>query len=228
MSIKWKRKNDISKEDYILNFQQNVSLKQAAETDKITKAYEQAADIRKFEIELFWKRAAYFWAFITSIYVAFFNVQKEFYYDKDCGCFIHGTFPLLILSALGFFFSLAWLFSTYASKFWQENWEHHIDLLEDYITGPLYKTYEAGKSFSVSKINIVAGWVVSLCSGGLFVFEAVEFCKRLEILPRIFTFVFILLVSVFGIFTFVMQIKGNAENNGKFSFDEKTYDGESI
>lgn len=227
MSIKWQRKSNISKEDYILNFQQNISPKQAAETDKITKAYEKAADICKFEIENFWKRAAYFWAFITSIYVAFFNVQKEFYYDKDFG-FEHGAFPLLVLAALGFFFSLAWLCSTYASKFWQENWENHIDLLEDYVTGPLYKTYEAGKSFSVSKINIAASWVVSVCSGGFFVFEAVEFCRRLEVLPRIFAFVFILLVSVFGIFTFVMQIKGNAENNGKFSFDEKTYDGESI
>ncbi|MGH8568044.1 MAG: hypothetical protein ACREXU_08475, partial [Gammaproteobacteria bacterium] len=60
------------------------------------------------------------------------------------------------------------------SKFWQENWENHVDLLEDQIMGPLYKTvvsravqnasaqstsYEyrdlltAPADFSVSKIN---------------------------------------------------------------------------
>ncbi|OHC54509.1 MAG: hypothetical protein A3D16_10065 [Rhodobacterales bacterium RIFCSPHIGHO2_02_FULL_62_130] len=29
------------------------------------------------------------------------------------------------------------------AKFWQDNWERHIDLLEDFVTGPIYKTYLA-------------------------------------------------------------------------------------
>ncbi len=37
---------------------------EAPETD-VKKALELALEIRKFEIELYWKRATYFWAFIT-------------------------------------------------------------------------------------------------------------------------------------------------------------------
>jgi hypothetical protein len=49
-----------------------------------------------------------------------------------------------------------------ASKRWQENWEKHIDYLEDEITGPLYKTlYYSGKRYySVSGINKILAWVV--------------------------------------------------------------------
>jgi len=46
------------------------------------------------------------------------------------------------------------------AKFWQDNWERHIDALEDSVTGPLYKTYFVSKEqphrwrpFSVTKIN---------------------------------------------------------------------------
>ena len=43
-------------------------------------------DIRKFEIDLYWKRAAYFWAFIAATFAGYFallgsnvgNVQEGF------------------------------------------------------------------------------------------------------------------------------------------------------
>ena len=71
---------------------------------------------------------------------------------------------------MGFVFSFAWFCANRGSKRWQENWENHVDLLEDEITGPLYKivvsrppaTDFAQKTtnlltgpapFSVSKIN---------------------------------------------------------------------------
>lgn len=116
MSMSWHRNRNLSKDEYLMNFNESVKPAQTEKDSKIENAYRQAAEIRKFEIELFWKRAGYFWAFIVSIYAAFFNVQKEFYYDK-CTGFKHGTIPLLSLSALGFFFCLAWLLSSYASKF---------------------------------------------------------------------------------------------------------------
>ena len=36
-----------------------------------TKALERALDIRKFEIDLYWKRAAYFWTFIAATLAGF-------------------------------------------------------------------------------------------------------------------------------------------------------------
>ncbi|MBD5404738.1 MAG: hypothetical protein HDR55_07110 [Treponema sp.] len=225
MSIQWGRNKNITRHKYMDGFSKNSKPNSVCTKSKIEKAYEQAAKTREFEIELYWKRAGYFWAFIVSIYTAFFSVQKEFYYDK-CTGFTHGAIPLLVLSALGFFFCLAWLLSSKASKFWQENWESHIDLLEDYVTGPLYKTYRASASFSVSKINIAAGYVISVCSAGLFVFETVHFCKNLKSLPSILAFVSILALTICGCAAFLVYGKGNASNSGEIEFDRKVYDGD--
>ncbi|PNK72626.1 hypothetical protein CEQ35_000035 [Yersinia enterocolitica] len=47
---------------------------------------------------------------------------------------------LIFIASTGFVFSYGWFLVNKGSKFWQENWEFHIDRLEDEITGPLYKT----------------------------------------------------------------------------------------
>lgn len=218
MSIKWHRKYNLTNDEYFKMFEEN---NEVSKNIKIENAYKISAENRKLEIELLWKRAGYFWAFIVSVYTAFFNVQKEFYYD-ECAGFEHGSIPLLLLSALGFFFCLAWLLSSYASKFWQENWENHIDLLEDYVTGPLHKIYAAGKSYSVSKINISAGYVVSFCSAGLFVFELVEFCKKLSFC-KLLIFLLLFLLAACGILGFVFHMKGNATDEDEIYFDERIY-----
>ncbi|MBD5413710.1 MAG: hypothetical protein HDR52_04735 [Treponema sp.] len=225
MNIRWHRNKKISRHEYMDGFSEHLKPDNVCTKSKIEKAYEHAAKTREFEIELYWKRAGYFWAFIASIYTAFFSIQKEFYYDKFTGL-KHGALPLLVLSALGFFFCLAWLLSSYASKHWQENWENHIDLLEDYVTGPLHKTYEAGTSYSVSKINIAAGYVISVCSAGLFIFEVVEFCKNLKSLPSILAFVVIIALTICGSVAFLVSIKGNATDSGEIKFDRRVYEGD--
>ncbi len=118
-----------------------------------------ALEIRKFEIELYWKRATYFWAFLAVILGAYLALLTA----KDLPCDQRGEI-LLTISCLGLVFSVAWYFVNRASKFWQENWEGHVDLLEDSINGPLYKTIVRREglsffslngpyTFSVSKIN---------------------------------------------------------------------------
>lgn len=125
-------------------------------TSKAAKAYAVALDIRKFEIELYWKRAAYFWVFTGAALAAYLaaltgqNVQSR-------------AEALLLTSCIGLVFATAWYLVNRASKYWQLNWEIHVDLLEDCEVGPLYKTVmESNVSlknlggaypFSVSKIN---------------------------------------------------------------------------
>jgi hypothetical protein len=61
------------------------------------------------------------------------------------------------------------------SKYWQENWEKHVDWLEDDEMGPLYKrvlAYKCGKAgrfcltkpypFSVSKVNQLLTFAIGL------------------------------------------------------------------
>lgn len=99
--------------------------------DKEPEALKYALDIRKFEIELYWKRATYFWTFIGATMAGFLAIQASSAQNKQD--------LAVILSCLGVVFSFGWVCVNRGSKFWQENWEKHVDVLEDKVTGPLYK-----------------------------------------------------------------------------------------
>lgn len=101
-------------------------------------ALKQAYEIRKFEIELYWKRATYFWTFIGAAFVAyaaFYSAASGENTSKE-----NREFILILISCVGLVFSVAWHCVNKGSKFWQENWENHVELLEDNVFGPLYKT----------------------------------------------------------------------------------------
>lgn len=153
--------------------------------DKLLLAFEKAHEVRKFEIDLYWRRTAYFWAIIAAIFAGFFLMASK----SDGNISRQQELYLGIIAIIGFVFSYAWFLVNKGSKFWQENWEYHIDTLEDEITGPLYKTvyYRKGvqnkdkdktlkehilspSSISVSKVNqsvaltTMVTWVVLLLS----------------------------------------------------------------
>jgi magnesium-transporting ATPase (P-type) len=161
--------------------QYNEKFKTKEADSKLLKAaFDQVSDIRKFEIELYWKRATYFWALIAVAFAGYFAVLASEHMPNK-------FFLALIVSCIGFIFTFAWFLSCRGSKYWQENWENHLDLLEDKITGPLYKTllerpchinlaekFVTGPlSVSVSKINqwvslfVVFSWL-SLVSFSIY------------------------------------------------------------
>ena len=101
------------------------------------KAFEKAWEIRNFEIEMYWKRATYFWAFIASTFVGYFALINSSNYSKP-DKFNH--IEVYFLICIGFILSVAWILTNKGSKSWQRHWEAHVDLLENAFTGPLYKT----------------------------------------------------------------------------------------
>lgn len=116
---------------------------------KVLKALDKAHEIRKFEIEMYWKRANYFWAFIAIVATAY---GAYFYSDKSNSDIL----PLLFLSTLGFILSLCFRASIISSKSWQNNWEKSVDILEYYVTGNIYKINindDNLHKYSVSEIN---------------------------------------------------------------------------
>lgn len=137
-------------------------------------ALKEAQKVRQFEISLYWKRTAFFWAFITIICTALFSVLCK-YLKNPCK---YSFFVPVIstLSGLVFFFSMAWHMVNKGSKFWQKNWETHVSLLERNEIGPLYDVYlnpkETGSrwcptkefDFSVTKVNMWASFTITLCS----------------------------------------------------------------
>lgn len=122
--------------------------------EKLIYAYKKAWENRDFEINKFWTRAAYFWGFLVLIFGAYFsNISNETNANE------YLTFYII---CIGIIFSTAWTFVIKGSKRWQENWEIHINKLEDYVSGPLYKTINRkGKTFySVSKINEILSQLI--------------------------------------------------------------------
>ena len=145
--------------------------------DKEAAALEHALDIRKFEIDIYWKRATYFWTFIGATFAGFLAIQASSAPNKQD--------LAVILSCLGVVFSFAWVCVNRGRKFWQENWEKHVDVLEDTVTGPLYKIV-----MSRNKINKFSDKAVHLITGP----SSISVSKVNQIIS---IYVFILWVALF-------------------------------
>lgn len=160
------------------------------DTEKRKAALEQALDIRKFEIELYWKRASYFWTLIAAAFAGYFVILSAQHLDDK-------RFLAFVVACIGFLFTFAWFQVNRGSKQWQENWENHVDILEDKVTGPLYKTVlgrPSGDDFferhvtgpgniSVSKTNQIVN-LFTLCiwvALAYFTLEVVRFDYPLSI-----------------------------------------------
>jgi hypothetical protein len=112
-------------------------------------ALSRAHEIRKFEIELYWKRASHFWLLQAAVFAAIGLTWRVPASNLS---------PLIpvALAALGVVTAFAGFLSAKGSKFWQENWECHIDMLEDEFEGRLHKSVYVGGDgirWSVSGVN---------------------------------------------------------------------------
>lgn len=126
---------------------------EVSENDQIADARKaalsRAHEIRRFEIELYWKRASHFWLLQAAVFTAIGLTWRLPASDLS---------PLVpvALAALGTVTACAGFLSAKGSKFWQENWEYHIDMLEDEFEGRLHKTAYVGDdgiAWSVSGVN---------------------------------------------------------------------------
>ena len=135
-----------------------VDRSDAAARPKLEAALTRTYQLRNFEIEHYWKRATYFWGFQIAIFAAFGLLWKEIAASDAGTNAINEWGPVaLALAGLGILTAVANVLSASGSEFWQDNWEKHIDMLEDGIEGRLYKTvwlYKGTVSFSVSRVNL--------------------------------------------------------------------------
>ena len=186
-------KNKIkTKEDYESTLNPDKIPTEGTADDIASRRLEKILDIRKFEIDLYWRRATYFWTFIAATLTGYgLTVIAK---DADQKNLIR--FQFLII-CFGLVFSFAWFLVNKGSKFWQENWEKHLDMTEDSVIGPLYKTTISRESYSsfwiptsayatsVSKINQILSlfvftiWLGILAnlfvSGTLTIFNGTDF-----------------------------------------------------
>lgn len=151
---------DINKEDHFNEFP-NAD----PNSEKYKEICKIALEERRAEIELYWKRTTYYWAFIAAAFAAYALVFTK---EKPTE---QSYLMLAIISVCGIVFSIGWFLANRGSKYWQENWEDHVGLLITRAYGPIFKIlkYPKGSSmfgikaypFSVSKINqITSGFMV--------------------------------------------------------------------
>ena len=165
--MKYSKQNINSVSAYRTLFSTNPS-NLTTDASRAKAALEQALDTRKFEIELYWKRSTYFWIFIAAAFGGFGAIYERAKEGSD-----HGPM-LLLISGIGLIFSFSWILVNKASKFWQLNWERHVDMLDDLVYGPLYKTvldhdnsrftaldFNSPFHFSVSRLNQMVSYFIT-------------------------------------------------------------------
>ncbi len=163
---------------------------------------ENILDIRKFEIELYWKRATYFWAFIGVAFTVYgLTIDKP------------GTSKVQFIAlCVGLLFSVAFYMVNKASKFWQGNWERHTDFSESRVMGRLYKITLPASPFrdifnprkdysaSVSRINIYISFFLVILWALLLLFFCIEKLEfRWEISGSSFFYTVMLLFTLFSV-----------------------------
>jgi hypothetical protein len=183
-------------------------------------ALDVALDIRKFEIDLYWKRATYFWTLIGAAFAGFFLLRS-----KDAG-----YYSLLLVSCIGFLLSLGWYLVNRGSKYWQENWERHVDLLESNTIGPLYKTtisreefpfleFWGGYPYSVTKVNQLISLFVVLVWLGL-VIRTIPALPQRDHLLHFMPWILIGTTILFAIFLLTLGLGGSEGKPRHINFRE--------
>ncbi|MBZ7670110.1 MULTISPECIES: hypothetical protein [Enterobacteriaceae] len=183
-------------------------------------ALEKAHDIRKFEIELYWKRATYFFAFFTVVTTAFGLTLSNYRYNHLAPS----------TAIIGFVISSCFYYVNVGSKYWQENWEFIIDKIEYYITGNLYKAFffenEHTKRPSVSKINIYLSRFIITVWIACFCYSCYKICDSHPYLVLLYLLAFVYSVGV-TIFYCDKKIKDTSINDDtrtrQFRFRTPTY-----
>lgn len=158
-----KKKKPIIKRDQYTNlFSQEKwqKLEDGTDNNVFRDALKIALETRTLEINLYWKRSTYFVAFISVVFIGFYNVDGKEQLLKT------------LLAGLGFLLSVLWYAANRASKFWQENWEAHIKELSIKLGIPIFgiikKPEHAWREmlsnypYSVSKINQMISILISI------------------------------------------------------------------
>ncbi|MBV1933696.1 MAG: hypothetical protein KUG59_03325 [Parvibaculaceae bacterium] len=134
---------------------------------KVGRALDRAHDLRRFEIEMYWKRSTYFWAFQAAAFVMLGVLLDELRMPED------NPIVLLLPVFFGAITAQAAYLSARGSKFWQENWEEHVDMLGRYVEGRLLEViWTGGQSciWSVSGVNrVLLGMLTLAWAVGFFI-----------------------------------------------------------
>lgn len=119
----------------------------------LREAYDKSHASKNFEIELYWKRAAYAWTLIAAL-ITLFGLLINTYISK-----IDTSSPVIIgifaVAIIGVFITIICHLIIQSGEHWKKNWEMHTVLLEPLFSGSLYSTHVTGNvnRLSIAKLN---------------------------------------------------------------------------
>lgn len=190
-------------------------------------ALKRAVETRCFEIELYWKRATYFWAFQA---IAGGALSLLF---KDGNIISPALLPIPCI--IGIISALAALLTAKGSKFWQENWEMHVDMLENALNERVTQVilWKDDVQFSVSRVNedlikfVLYGWSIGLVISlaNLFPFR---FCPSYAWLlsdvniPLVMLYILIPVIALFRLRSLKTKLSGHIIRSGNHGWQEYT------
>lgn len=139
--------------------------------------YDKILELRKFEIENFWKRTLFFWGTIALLLAGYLNTKIDIKY-------------LPFISFLGVLYNIIFSLSIRGSKYWQEHWETMAVVYENSLNFDLFKTETSNiissnnKSkttyphrFSVSKLTMLLSDLTVLV-WGMFWLKDIFYCIK--------------------------------------------------
>jgi hypothetical protein len=150
----------MTSEEFVESYFAALSLS-PGDAESRQRALDRAHELRKFEINLYWKRASYFWT-VQAAAFAFVGFLR--------GASAVEAQAFIIPAALGFLTAVVGYLSARGSKFWQDSWEGHVDLLEPACEARLSQVFVLREKprHSVTRVNqnlllLIAGaWLVAL------------------------------------------------------------------
>ena len=166
-----KKMKDVEWEEFRKSYLQLLGIEGLKSQHVRKAALERAYQMRTLEIELYWKRATYFWGFQIAAFTGFGVALGALFSDEPTQSGIAVPLQAFILVIAIFGFGSAWisLLGAKASKQWQLNWERHVDMLQDEFEGKLYRmifrTAADGSQpmLSVTALNVELSRLLILC-----------------------------------------------------------------
>ncbi len=155
--------------------------------------YDKILDLRKFEIENFWKRALFFWGALAIVLLAYSKSELGLKYQP-------------IIAFIGFLYNIIFSLSLRGSKYWQEHWEvmateyenkNNFSLVNEANYEPDFKSFFTHPyRFSVSKLTMFLSDITALMWFMLWVKDIISFVFKDQLMKNDFSFAY---VSVFHI-----------------------------
>mgnify|MGYP001036541159 CR=1 FL=1 len=195
------------------------------EINSIDMAIKIALETRKFEIELYWKRATYFWAFLVSAFGIYFFIYRM----DNTNNILDKNLLLIFSSSVGLLLSLCFYFVNRGSKYWQENWETQLDILLVKRIGPVFTRVKNPTDrfwnllrpypFSVSKVNILLSILMIVIWIILFIFSVILLWKSetSECIEKVLCIILTLATCLFTVIFFRLSKSFVADSVGIYS-----------